>query len=232
MAEYKKLPKAVSPKGVAIWPKLNEPDDYKNKLAYKTRLAIDADDPDLAKLQAQVEELTEAKYAETVADVTEKLTKQGKKGLIAKKVAAIYKVSPFAAEEDGETGDETGRILLSAKMAAAGVSSKTGKPWTRKPSIFSASGKELKRPPMIGSGSVLKLSLELCPYAMTTDDGIKVGVSLRLEAVQLLTLVSFGQRDASGYGFGAEEGDDIDDVESGSDFAADTDSSDDSDDDL
>jgi hypothetical protein len=49
---------------------------------------------------------------------------------------------------------------------------------------------------------------------MAPNDG-SVGVSVQLEGVQLLKLVSGGQRDASSYGFGAEDGDDIQDDNGG-----------------
>lgn len=225
MAERKKLPTAVTPKGTAIWPKLNTPDEYKGKLAFKTKLSFDADDAELGKLRQQVSDLLDAKYDEIVAELTE----NGKAG-VAKKITKRDINEIFKVEEDEETGDETGRVIISAKMAAAGVSAKTGKPWSRKLSIFDARGKKLNNPPLIYSGSELKLSLELLPYYMPNDK--EVGVSFRLEAVQVLTLVSGGSRSAAGYGFGEEEGDEIDDLDGGSDFAANTSGADDDDGEL
>lgn len=222
------FPKRVTPKGVAIYPRLNTPDDKFNKAGqYKVKLAIDGDDEGLAKLREEVEALIDIKYDEVIAEITENLTKQGKKGLIKKTTEAVSKVSPFAAEEDDETGEETGRVLINAKMTASGTGKKG--PWTRKPAIFSASGKKLANPPMIGSGSVLKLNVELFPYYAANDK--TVGVSFRLEAAQVLTIVSGGARDAAGYGFGAEDGDDIDDMDVGNDAPFDT-SGDDEDDGL
>jgi hypothetical protein len=226
MAERKKLETAVTPKGVAIWPRLNTPDEYKGKLHYKTKLAFDADDPALEPLKAKVAELIDAEYDAIVADLTSK----GKAG-VAKKFTKRSIDDIFKPEEDEETGDETGRVIINAKMLAAGVSAKTGKAWTRKLSIFDAKGKKLNNPPFINGGSELKLSVELLPYAMPKEK--EVGVSFRLEAAQVITLVTGGSRNAAGYGFGEEEGDEIDDVEeSGSDFAAGNTSSDDDDDEL
>jgi hypothetical protein len=223
MAERKKLPTAVTPKGVAIWPRLNTPDEYKGKLHYKTKLAFDADDAELAKLRQTVSDLIDAKYDEIVEDL-----KANNKAGVAKKITKRDLDAIFKPEEDEETGEETGRVIINAKMLAAGVSAKTSKPWTRKLSIFDAKGKKLERPPFINSGSELKLSLELLPYYMPNDK--EVGVSFRLEAAQVITLVSGGSRNAAGYGFGEEEGDEIEDGDAASDFAAST-SSDDSDDD-
>lgn len=210
MAERKKAVTAVTPKGTAIYPRLNTPDDkFKKAGQYKVKLAIDADDAKLAALQTKVDELIEAKRQEIV----DELTAAGKAG-VAKKIATV---SPFKAEEDDDTGEETGRVLINAKMTASGTGKKG--PWTRRPSIFDAKGKKLVRPPIIGSGSELILSVELYPYYAANDK--TVGVSFRLEAVQVIKLVTGGARDAGGYGFGEEDGDEIDDVETGSDFAAD-----------
>lgn len=223
MASRQNYPKAVSPRGVAIYPRLNTPDDKFNKAGqYKVKLAIDADDAELAKLRKAVDGLIAAKLEEVTTEL-----KEAGKAAVAKKITTK---DPFVAEEDQETGDETGRILINAKMTASGTGKKG--PWTRKPSIFDARGVALKRPPIIGGGSELKLSLELFPYYAANDK--TVGVSFRLEAVQVLKLVTGGQRDAAGFGFGEEDGDAIDDVEdSGSDFGVSGGSSDgDDDDDL
>src|SRR3546814_13485107 len=96
-------------------------------------------------------------------------------------------------------------------MTATGVSKKTGKAWTRKPNIFDAKGNQLKNPPSIGGGSEMKLSVELFPYYAANDK--TVGVSFRLEAAQIIKLVQFGARDAAGFGFGEEDGDDLSDCE-------------------
>lgn len=225
MADFKKLEKAVTPKGTAIFPRLNSPDEYKGKLHFKTKLAFSADDPALEPLKEKVQELIDAEYDAIVEDLTSK----GKAG-VAKKFTKRSIDDIFKPEEDEETGDETGRVIINAKMLAAGISSKTQKPWTRKLSIFDAKGKALKNPPLIYGGSELKLSVELLPYAMPKEK--EVGVSLRLEAVQVITLVSGGARNASGYGFGEEDGDEIEDGDADtSDFGANTSGGDDGDDD-
>jgi hypothetical protein len=207
----KSYPKVTTPRGIAIWPRLNTPDTKFNKAGkYEAKIAIDANDPGLAKLQEQVEQLIDAKFDEVVKEMTE----SGKAGLARK----VTKVSPFKAEEDPETGDETGRIMIKAGMTASGVSAKTGKPWSRKPAIFNGRGILIKNPPAIGGGSTLKLNVELFPYFAANDK--TVGVSFRLEAVQVINLVSFGAKDAASCGFGAEDdGDDFGEAEA--EFGAD-----------
>ena len=190
----------VTPKGTAIFPKLNTPDTKFNAAGvYEVKLAFDADTPGLDAFRAKVEAMVDERYDEEVAALTE----AGKGGLAKK----LTKVSPFKAEEDPATGEETGRILVKAKMTASGISKKTGKPWTRKPNIFDAKGQLIKNPPQIGGGSEMKLSVEPVSYVAQNDK--TVGVSLRLEAAQIIKLVVFGSRDAAGYGFGEEDGDDL-----------------------
>ena len=224
MAERKKAVTAVTPKGTAVgYQSLNTPDTkFKKEGQFKTRLALDADDAGLAKLRETVEQLLDQKHREIV----DQLTSDGKAG-VAKKITKRDLDEIFKPEEDEATGEETGRILITAKMTASGVGKKG--PWTRSPGIFDAKGKKLKKPPLIGSGSELKLSLELFPYYAPNDK--EVGVSFRLEAVQVIKLVSRGARDAAGYGFGEEDGDEIEDGDdTGSDFTSDA--SGDEDDDL
>ncbi|HEY0623152.1 hypothetical protein [Sphingomonas sp.] len=190
----------VTPKGTAIFPKLNTPDTKFNAAGvYEVKLAFDADTPGLDKFRQIVEQMVDERFDEEV-----KALEDAGKGGLAKK---LTKVSPFKAEEDPATGDETGRILVKAKMTASGISKKTGKPWTRKPNIFDAKGLLIKNPPQIGGGSEMKVSVELVPYVAQNDK--TVGVSLRLGAAQIIKLVVFGSRDAAGYGFGEEEGDDL-----------------------
>ncbi|WJY17651.1 hypothetical protein QQS45_08315 [Alteriqipengyuania flavescens] len=199
-----KKTEAVTPKGTAIWPRLNTPDTKFDPAGkYTCKIAVPGDDEGLAALRKQTQELIDEKFDEVVA----KLKEDGK-GAVAKKVS---KADPFVAEEDPETGEETGNILINAKMTASGTSRKTGKPWSRKPAIFDAKGKKLSNPPIIGGGSEVKLSVELFPYFAANDK--TVGVSFRLEAVQVLKLVSSGNRDAGGYGFEEEDGDELEDME-------------------
>lgn len=200
---HKNYPKTTTPRGTAIYPRLNTPDDKFNKAGqYKVKLAIDADDPRLAKLREQVIALRDEKFEEIKSELIE----SGKKAVAAK----VQVADPFNVEEDEETGEETGRVLINAKMTASGVGKKG--PWSRKPTIFDAKGKAIKNPPMIGSGSTLILSVELFPYYAANDK--TVGVSFRLEAAQVIKLVSGGSRDAAGYGFAShDDGDELNEME-------------------
>lgn len=201
--------KALLPKAPSIFPKLNTPDTkfdpdgvFEVKLRYVEgqeetgligRTVVTLDEI-LERAKAMRDEFAEAKREELMAG-------DGKQ----KKKAKELSVRDIGEQEcDDDTGEETGNLILKAKMKASGISKKDGKPWKRSPNIFQANGKPFTKVPSIYGGSVLKVAVEIVPYYAANDN--VVGVTLRLEAVQVIDLVSGGGRSASAYGFGAEEG--------------------------
>jgi hypothetical protein len=229
--KYVSGPKFTTPRAPAIWPRLNEADTkFDAAGVFECKQELPLDDATVQKIKAKALELAQAKYEEVKEQLSgdpmvffdedlydakvAELKKNGKAALV-KKLRLITLVEPLAPEVDDE-GEETGTVMLKAKMKASGTyksGPKTGQSWSRKPTIFNAKGVELKNPPKIGSGSEVKMSIELNPYFAASDG--TVGCSFRMEAVQLITLVAFGQRDASAHGFSNEDGDDIDDSTSG-----------------
>ncbi|WNH52455.1 hypothetical protein [Stenotrophomonas oahuensis] len=207
-------PKILLPRAPAVFPKLNVADTkfdadgvYETKLRYgnpeeavdglrgKTRMTL----PEILELAVKVrDEFLEEKRAEL-------MTGDGKAKKKAKEITARDIGEP---ELDDATGDETGGIILKVKMKASGKyksGPKTGQTWERKPELFDGQGKSLgKKPPLIYGGSLVKCAVELFPYYAANENA--VGVTLRLEAVQVIELVTGGQRNASAYGFGAEDG--------------------------
>lgn len=189
MAKAKKT-RYVSPKGVAVWPKLNEPDTkFKAEGEYTVKLAYDPADP---AVQALIKKLEKQRDEEFAAFLSENPKK--------KKTATA---APVFTEEVDEEGEETGRILMTFKMRASGKSKKTGKSFTMKPDIFDAHKSQLKNPPQIGSGSELRVSFE--PSGWFVESAKAFHLSLRMSAVQIIELVEFGVRDADAYGFDEEE---------------------------
>ena len=100
----------------------------------------------------------------------------------------VKKANPPFAEELDDEGKATGNIIIRFKSSY-------------KPSLFDA-----KANPMVDvnvwSGSEIKVNGSIAPYHTSL---IGAGVSLRLRAVQVLTLVEGGQT-ASGFGFDEQEG--------------------------
>jgi len=175
---------------VAVWPNLNAPDTkFKPEGEYTARLAFDPNLPEVQQLISTLEKVRDELFEEFKAE---------------KPAHKKFEAAPVFAEELDKEGEETGRITINFKMKASGVSKKNNKPWTRKPTIFDSKGKEIKNPPTIGGGSVLRVACELGGGGVPSAK--KFYLSPKLVGVKLLELVSFGSVTAAGCGFGEDEG--------------------------
>lgn len=211
LRDRKDYPRLYTPRGTGIWPALNEP-DYKFKAngEWHARLRLAPDTPGLAELVATAEQILDEAYEAKKSELL-----KDKKGALLKELKkALPVVKP---EVDMETGEETGFVILRAALPFRidiKNGPKAGTSFEKKPDLFNAKGQQLKNPPKIGNGSELKLSVTPMDYWFPKDKTI--GVSFELNAVQVLRAVdSGGQRSADFYGFGEEEGDDIQDGEAG-----------------
>jgi hypothetical protein len=209
MKKRNEYPRAITPKLTVTWAQLNEPDyKYKEEGEFHVRGRPDTDDPAWDNLIATAQKVLDDFFEETQAEL-----KAQKKGALA---AKLHKVDVAKEEIDNETGQSTGFMSLRSGMkyhVTVKNGPKAGKEYFFKPDFFNAQGVRLKNPPKVGSGSTVKLGVRILPYLIAKDG--EVGVSFGLEGVQILTLVTGGQRSASDYGFGAEEGDDIQDDNGG-----------------
>lgn len=227
MAEArKKLPKIVTPAGKFRFPKLTEP-DYGNKKfpkpdgEYSVQLVFDAES---AGAKEMIEKLT-PHYEAALAEAEEAFAKLpvGTR----KKLGKVSANDLFTTLYDKETEEPTGEIMFKATMKASGVVKKDGprkgKKWTRSPIIFDAKGARMAKAPSIWSGTIGKVSAEISPYFIPGTGA--AGLKLNLEAVQIIDLVSDGQRSASSYGFGEEEGYEYEEPaeDEGASFGADAD---------
>jgi hypothetical protein len=197
----KRPPKIVTPKGMAIYPWLNKPDTkFKPEGEYrlKLRLSEEAAAPLLEKLQPM--------FDAAVAEAKKNPKNKGKK----------LKTNDLFNKVLDDDGNETGDIDFNFKRLASGISKKDSKPWSATLDLVDAKGNKLSPEARVFGGSIVKVSFTPNPY----DKPIGCGLSLRLEAVQVIKLVE-GQRD---YGFGDEsEDDDADAPETTSDDATTTD---------
>ncbi|PXA91202.1 hypothetical protein DMC25_06520 [Caulobacter sp. D4A] len=194
--------KIRTPKGVAIYPHLNKADTkYNADGRFHTKLALDADDPEVQAFITKLEAIRDAEFDRKYAELVEQ-----KKMAVAKQMVKGPVCKP---EIDNETGDETGRLLITVAMKHRVVSRKDGKTYFLVPKYFNSKREQLKNPPIIGGGSVLKCFV--VPWASLKEDTKSVNVTLRLDAVQILKLSSFGERSGADYGFDEEDGDDITD---------------------
>jgi hypothetical protein len=185
----------LTPTGTAIWPKLNAPDTkYKANGEFNVKLKLSAEDaqPIIDQYEKEL-----AAYFEEVQDELMKGDGKSKAKARGLKLAAD---KPYKDDFDDQ-GEPTGDVVINFKMPHRII--REGKSdLLLFPDIFDAGGKKLKNPPEIWGGSKLRVSGQLRPF----NAPIGVGISMRLQAVQIIELSTKGARDAAGYGFGAEEG--------------------------
>lgn len=192
----KKYPILNTPKGVAVWPNLSAPDTkFKPEGEYTCKLAFDPNLPEVQALISKLETIRDELFAEEVKNAETP---------VKKKQLEKYELAPVYADELDKDGEETGRITINFKMKASGVSKKTNKPWKRKPTIFDSKGKELKNPPVIGGGSVLRVACEMGGGPVPSAK--KFYLSPKLVGVKLIELVTFGSVSSKDMGFDEDEG--------------------------
>lgn len=97
--------------------------------------------------------------------------------------------------EDEDTGDASVKFVTNAHIVT-----KAGKEIDRTVPVFDGAERQVtnKIKGSIGNGSVVAVAYQLFPYYNTSKN---FGVSFRLQAVQLLKYVPYGNGDASSYGF-------------------------------
>lgn len=168
-----------TPVGSAYYPRIDTPDTKFNPDGvYSCKLHVDEGEYNAFEL--------------TVKDIVNKAYQDEctKRGVAKLKIAPT---SPIRQTDDGE-------YEIYAKQVA--------KKDTRKGllefnvAVFDAKGQKLQETPKIGSGSKLKMGVEIYPY-YTDLNGF--GYTLRLKAVQIIDLVEYSAGDASSYGFSSEE---------------------------
>lgn len=183
MAEKVKNVTIITPKGIASYPYINRADTkFKAEGDYKCKLIVNANDPKVQELVA----LLDAAADEFVEATITELKAKGGKGIA--KAKAVKKFIPYEAEFDDE-GNETDNIILNAKTTAQ-AKNKQGEVFHKTIKVYDSKGTFLKNPPSIYGGSTLKLSCTLIPFYNAATD--TAGVTLRMEAVQVIELVSGG----------------------------------------
>lgn len=202
----KKFPQITSPRGKFKYPKLSEPDygtkDYpKPDGEYGLKLVLEADSPGAKALIAALDPHYKEALAEGEAEFA-KLPIQSRK-----KLKAMTPHPFFNEVYDKETEEPTGEIEFNIKARAGGTyksGPNKGKKWSFTPLLFDAAGKRIADVPAIWSGTEGKVRFEVRPF-FVSGTGL-AGLSLKLQGVQILDLVSQGERSAESMGFGAEDG--------------------------
>jgi len=174
--------KITTPVGIAKWPYLVEPDTKFNADGeYRVELVLPAGE-DAEELFAKVSAFRDK------AAVEYKKLGGGK----AVKIAPSF---PLVRNDDGT-------ISVKAKLKAK-VTSKAGRSWEQRPAMFDSKGVPINSEIRVGSGSRIRLSLELAPFNSPAIGGC--GVSARLRGVQVIEIKEPRATSATDFGFGAEE---------------------------
>jgi hypothetical protein len=168
----------TTPAGIARFPSLNRPDTKFSEVGvYKVNLEMSSEDAEPFIKQI------EALFAEFLADKKRELKKDK------------LKLHPAPWE------DNDGIVQLKLKVPAMGKNKETGEEYSRKPTLFDATGKE--EDVNVGGGSRLKIAV--VPYCWYTAS-LGAGITLQPKAVQVLDLVTWGNGGtAEAYGFDVSE---------------------------
>jgi hypothetical protein len=180
------LTKIVTPKGIAMYPWLNtgKPDTKFNADGeYKVTLKVPAEDA-----------------APLIAQLADVLTKYQNEQSIRDPKIARYTAAPPYEEEVDDQGNLTGNYLFKFKQRAR-VNTKDGRTLDMKITLVDAT----RTPTQVslGGGSEIKIAATIWPYALSTNK--TVGLSLRPNAVQIISLVEFKSKGTADL-FSDEEG--------------------------
>lgn len=200
MSEERNVIKGITPKGTASWPRLHEPDTkFKDEGEYSIKIKLAGSEA------AELVAIIDGAHAESFETNKKAIAEAKAKEKNPKKRAELKERADVPYKECYENDEPTGEYEFNFKMKASGVSKKTGKPWERKPAVFNAKGKPLTpdERAKVGGGSIVKVAYEITQFYTAA---LGAGVSLRLEAVQVIELKSFANKDAGSFGFGAEDG--------------------------
>jgi len=163
----------TSPRGNALWAKLDTPDrEYNAKGQFSVDLVVDPQAPGVPEFQAKLEALRDTAM------------EQANEG---KPKPKQFKPRPVFKDEYTKDGDETGNIVFKFKMNNVD----DRRPGQNKVKLVGPKASAGEIPMVaIGNGSLIRCVAFANPYAMASDK--TVGISLILEKVQLLDLVPMG----------------------------------------
>lgn len=205
MSNPQKTPaiRVQTPFGIAAYPHLNKPDEYKPKgstvakIEYKATIFMNMTDPGVAEFVQKVEDIAQDFFNQKTSEFK---PKPGKKRPEFK----LYTPIKREYAEDGET--PTGRISVTAKMAAS-YTDKSGVEIPMAPGLFDAAGNRIDpNKTAIWGGSEMRLQVKMVPFL--NDATGDAGATIKLEQVQIRKLRSGGSGQCA---FGAVDGDVIDD---------------------
>lgn len=186
-------PHITTPKGTAVFPKLNEPDRrFKAEGEYKVTLRL----PD-AEAKPLIEQLEKIRQEAYKAEAT----KAGKK---LKMANLPWGQATSWNSETEEKVPMPGFTDFKFSLKAQ-VTTKSGKSWEQRPALFDAQLKPISADTdPIGGGSIIRVNAEVYPWYTAS---LGFGISLRCRGVQVLELKTYGgERNGQSFGFEQEDG--------------------------
>lgn len=184
----------VTVPGEAIFPHLRTPDTkFDADGIYSVKLALDGDSDEAQALKSQIDELMQGAYDYAIETAPDE----------AKRKRVKKADAPYTEEVDKDTGELTGRLLFGFKRPARVTRKRDGKVFEFTVNLFDAQRNELPDGVDVGFGSTIKVAYVARPFYTAA---VGAGVSMRLEAVQVLDLKQRGRRSATSFGFDEEEG--------------------------
>jgi hypothetical protein len=215
--DYKDLPSVVTPPGIAIWPKLTEPDHRfkKEDGEYTCKLRIEGEDAET--LISTIKAFHAEAYAVECEDKKKKKLK-----------LADF---PFAPAVDDDDEEIPGVFIFNTKRRASGELKKgprAGQRWHAHLTIVDSQNNPLPKGIDPWGGTKLRANVRMKPWYTPS---LGFGIKLELQGVRIIDLVEGGKRapsdlfpdeeEESGYvatsstdGDGEEYGDDDVDTES------------------
>jgi hypothetical protein len=194
MAGKKKYPVFTSPKGVAKYAHLSQPQTYKGKTAYGVELLLDPE------LQSTKDFLAfvDAKEQEGFKEAQKMYPKAHLKSKLWK---------PETNKDEDDNLIPTGKISVKFGHAAFGEK-QDGTKWEFKPTLMDANTAVLPKGIVIFGGSEIKVSYGITYTTMPGggEEPDKFYAKLSLQGVQVLNLRDSFTRTASDLGFQKEEG--------------------------
>jgi hypothetical protein len=186
-------PHITTPKGTAVFPKLNEPDRrFKAEGEYKVTLRLP--DSEAKPLIAQLEKIRKEAYDAEAKKMGKKL-----------KMAGVPYGPAMSWNADTEEKVPMPGFTDFKFSLKASVTTKTGKSWEQRPALFDS---RLQPMPAdsdpVGGGSIIRVNAEVYPWYTAS---LGFGISLRCRGVQVLELKTFGgERNGASFGFEQEDG--------------------------
>lgn len=164
-------------KGVAMYPHLRKPETYEGQeIGLTIKLMLEAEETE--KFKAFL--MGEVEKAKSMPE---------------------YKGKSFANPNIGLGETKDGDEYFKFKTKST-FTNKQGETFKKTVPIYDSKGKPLPDNVEVGSGSIVRVAYSVNPY---WKNKTMKGVTLYLEAVQVIELKEYGQQDAGAFGFDIEE---------------------------